>query len=159
MKTNCPNCESDDVYLCSTAYEQGTTHTKTKGRGTASTVGYSPGTGMGTAQTNVSTSSSSVSRTAFAQKAAPPKSYLPRMIIWAVLSLLAVVLTRSAPGFIKDLAWLSLAGAAVATFFSFRHRPAYQEALARWQKSWICGRCGNKFIPEEAPVGHAGQKA
>jgi hypothetical protein len=150
MKMNCPKCESDDVYLCSAAYEQGSTRTTTTSRGTASTLGYSQGTGVGTAQTNISTTSSSVSRTAFAEKAAPPKSYLGKMILWAVGSLLAVlVLTPSVWSGLKHWAWISLAGSIVGTFFSFKNRPAYREALARWQKSWICTRCGNKFMPED----------
>ena len=159
MKVNCPSCESEDVYLCSTAYEQGTTRTTTTSKGTASTLGYSPGTGSGTAQTNVSTSSSSVSRTAFAEQAAPPKSYLAKMIMWAVGSLLAVwVLEQSSWSGLKHWAWISLVGAIVGTFFSFKNRPAYHEALARWQKSWICSRCGKKFVPEKKETKPAAEK-
>lgn len=65
---HCPNCQSEDLYLCSTAYDQGTTVTLRELDGSGMAIGLSGTTAHGTVQG----SEESEHRTAFARKAAPP---------------------------------------------------------------------------------------
>jgi hypothetical protein len=34
-----------------------------------------------------------------------------------------------------------------STVAEVRRKPAYFAALDRWKKTWICQRCGDKFVP------------
>jgi hypothetical protein len=101
-------------------------------------------------------SSTNTTTSAFAKRAAPPTHWVNVWKMNAVGSAITVVVVY----FLHSLAaiigvfelvavpWLmiSLIGLALV----YPKRGEYDQAEARWQKSWICTACGNKFVPEPA---------
>jgi hypothetical protein len=163
----CPKCQSQDVYLCSTAYAQGTMTTETDGD--YSGIGMNAG---GATQYLGSGSHSSTHQTAFARDASPPESKHGKAIgivigafLWNIVC--ALLAWGTEPPYLKHssgffyawwnyewvwLRWLNivLLIAAIWWLRSVNQRmPEYNAALERWRKTWICKRCGTKFVPDE----------
>ena len=159
----CPKCQSPNTQLCSVAHEQGTSTTKTSGTATGQSIGSSATGGFGVAQHNLQTSSTSTTKSAFAQRAAPPTNWHHIFVASCVASALFVVIVgynlRSVLGFISHdieglagpiwiaiLVWLAVSLLGLSLTYPKRQR--YAEEKRRWRASWICAACGNIFVPE-----------
>ena len=122
----CPKCQSTDTLRCSVAHDQGTL----------------AGTGF---------------ETKFASRAAPPDSGI---FLTVTIVGLAVLIDGFVVGFFHYAVrkpmpgWLAMALIAFAVYAGWRivkvvgGLPAHGAAMARWRDSWICGRCGAKFVPD-----------
>jgi hypothetical protein len=150
----CPKCESDDVLLCSTAYEQGKSVVKRKGK----IEGGMDGGGRITADHE----STETVLTEFAKRAAAPE--LTTNSLWYSL-IGAVVAFFVVPSVWHDftghnpqwLYFLLLAAIAVAIYrlvTVYKKRRSENDAQkAAWERSWICKRCGTIFDPSEKVPG------
>jgi hypothetical protein len=162
---NCPKCQSPNTQLCSIAHEQGTSTTKTSGTATGQSVGYSAGGGFGVAQHNLQTSSTSTTKSAFAQRAAPPTNWYYVFVASSMACALFIVIVgsnlRSVLGFISHdieglagpiwiaiLLWLAVSLLGLSRTYPKRHK--YAEGKRRWRASWICAACGNIFVPSNS---------
>lgn len=141
----CPKCQSPNVLLCSVACAQGTVTTTTKGSATSSVD-----------LTTMHVNTTSTTRTAFAQRCAPPTSTL----WWAVLAtlvMLAVNVAMQVHLHVKALfagtgTHVILGVLAVCVLWlilAIRNRPHHRESLQRWRRTWACASCGKFFLPEE----------
>jgi hypothetical protein len=161
----CPKCQSSNAQLCSVAHAQGTSTTKTSGTATGQSVGYSAGGGYGVAQHNLQTSSTSTTKSAFAERAAPPTNWYYVFVASSVACALFIVIVgfnlRSVLGFISHdieglagpiwigtLLWLAVSLFGLSR--TYPERQKYAEAKRRWAASWICVACGNIFVPTTA---------
>ena len=162
---NCPKCRSPNTQLCSLAHAQGTATTKTSGTATGQSVGYSAQGGFGVAQHNLQTSSTSTTKSAFAERAAPPTNWYYVFVASSVVCALFIVIVgsnlRSVLGFISHdieglagpiwiaiLLWLAVSLLGLSCTYPKRHK--YAEEKRRWRASWICAACGNIFVPSNS---------
>jgi len=131
----CPNCQSHTTLKCEIAYEQGKSTSTVRGRdGSTGDV------------TTVS---------AFAQRAAPPSSWLKETggamvlagIVWALLDDSRA--TRTSTAF-TVAGWVAVV---FAVLFVWRllALPKYFRAHAKWQDRWICQSCGHTFHSNAGP--------
>jgi hypothetical protein len=141
----CPKCQSQNVFLCSVACEQGTITTTTRGSATSSVD-----------QTTMHIDTTSTSRTAFAQRCAPPTSTL-RWAILATLVMLSANVAMQVHLHVKGMfagngthAMLGVLAICVLwLILAIRNRPRYRESLERWRRTWACASCGNFFRFEQ----------
>jgi hypothetical protein len=143
MKCQNTACGSTDTQLCSLAYEQGTTHSKTSGTAT-----WSDGSGdSSTYEANT------VSRTAFAERAAPPVSGVGQGI-GATLTFLFVgfLAYDFVPTSVHVVFAILILGAAAYTVMRIVNFPKHLRQHAAWERSWICKRCGTISTPDGQPA-------
>ena len=158
---HCPECHSDDVYLCSVAHEQGTSTAKARTHYAGGSLGW----GMSALHRGTA-DHSSVAQTRFAKRAAPPTNYFEAALgatilsgaavatiyvaslIWGMRGLAAVLFVLCA---VIVVPVLLVAGLVLLLTFPFRRR--FRAAAARWRRSWICARCGRIFSPDEDAAG------
>lgn len=151
----CPKCQSGNIQLCSMAYEQGTSTTTTQGTAVGHSMGASTQGGFGVAQHNIRTSSTSTTRTPFAERAAPPKNWFGIWAAQVAISGVAAVLVFFAHSLIQVIGvleivfvpWLLISLIGVGLTYPKRYH--YAEAQARWASSWICAACGSIFVPNQ----------
>lgn len=147
----CSNCGSDDVLLCSVAYQQGKIETQTK---TTSSGSYGAGAGGG--RMNARHTSTSTSLTEFAGRAAPPKPAFDGACMNVIAAVVALVIIPAAVSdvFHTQSAMLFYALLAVVAYtiyrltIAYRNRPEDRARRDEWERSWICTRCGTMFLPE-----------
>ena len=152
---NCPHCDTNDIARCCVIYAQGTV----AGSSRATAVGgYVPGIGFDQATVYGSNSSSS----ALAQVVAPPERPVWRgngcliVIITVVLSFPTFYLIREIekwfglpPGDWEALMFVP--GLLTTPLFVASHilaRANDGREIEQWGMTWICLRCGHKWIPE-----------
>jgi hypothetical protein len=151
MELQCPNCRSTNLKKVSLAYQEGLQRVSTRTRLRGVVVGsdgpdlvLSRGTTKGTQQTEIS------------RVLAPPTkwSYL-KLVGWAVLVFLSVgwivfyantVVTNSqtmssVPLTVYTLLAVCAFAGAFAGFWRHNHS-IYPREFARWERSYLCGRCG-----------------
>jgi hypothetical protein len=151
MDLRCPKCNSTDLKKVSLAYEEG--HYQTEGRTRLRAIavgGGGPDLVVGRATTRGSQQS------AFSKQLSPPVkwSYL-KVIGWSVLVFVCVgwlifyvnTITANATTVLSApltfFALISGAIFALLLFLARRHNHSiYQTQYARWDKSFICERCG-----------------
>ena len=158
----CPSCESQNVVSCPIAYDQGTVHTKSTSEGSTFSQGNVMGTGatvgsaMVSAQHSTRMTHNSVHRTAFAGRASPPSNPIwpPLKGISAAIGALIVLSLLDSvipfPPWIGIDAFAAILLCAVWAVFAFLRLPDYRARHEHWSKSWICGACGNIFVPKTA---------
>lgn len=136
----CPKCKSSDVVSCQIAYEQGTSKTAMSGDASSTGSGgnYQEGNYTGTA----------VTQTGFAKRAAPPASGIVDLL-WGLMIFGGI--TIAAVKF-SGIGLILLAGipTAIVTLLLVRkivRLPQLSRDRALWEKTWICKRCGDKFLP------------
>lgn len=129
------------------AYEQGTSTTTTRGTGTGQSIGSSTQGGFAVAQHNIQTSTTSTTRTPFAERAAPPNNWIaaPLVLLLMLGGIYAILLI---PGTLPPQNWLLLL-MILPAYWLYRliRSPKYREARAQWERTWICAACGNIFLP------------
>jgi hypothetical protein len=69
-------------------------------------------------------------------------------IIWGLLGGMAEGLGHPIPIGILILVALAVMALSIWTLVAaLKYRPKYRAAYERWLKTWICGHCGSKFVP------------
>lgn len=125
----CPNCGSENIQKCEVIYMSGTvSHSST------TTLGKYEATTEGQASTDL------------AQAVAPPAEQSTSWIATTVFCFLAAV-------FFKDSFIVSLVLGAIALLLGKSsvdadkyNKEIYPREYKRWKDSYICHRCGNRFI-------------
>lgn len=133
----CPKCSGEAV-SCPVAYEQGTSRSESSGS-IDMTVSGGQYQSYGGTQTTTT-----VTRTAFAERAAPPSPMIK--------GALAGILFFGIAAALFDGGWSVACGIVAALFVAFLawrliSLPSYFRERKNWEASWICGACGNIFVP------------
>jgi len=152
MDMRCPKCNSTDLKKVSLAYQEGLYQSEGRTRLSAALVGGGgPDLVVGRATTHASHQS------ALSKQLSPPAkwSYL-KVCSWSVLGFLCVgwlvfyintVTTNSSTVLSTALIFFALIFAASFAFLLFlvwkHNHTAYAERCARWDRSFICQRCGS----------------
>ncbi len=140
---NCPGCNSDATQRLEVIFEQGTNHINT-----TSKTRVRPFLGLlPTAHAKTTTSGLSMSKAA--QKAAPPAKSLYKSPAIAALIGLVVIFIELGGHF--NFVWFII-GVALAGFFGWvlyqaivYNTKEWPVDYAVWQKNWRCNKCGNIF--------------
>lgn len=135
--TSCPKCGSDDARKVSVIFEQGTTVNKMDPM-----VGV--GGGGGHLGLGVVAGVRWKGQSALAARLTPPTRTRDAVAAgWSVFILGAILgIAATAPW------WLVIGIIVGVTTYGLIERaqkPAYQRALARWNRQWCCMRCGEVF--------------
>jgi len=151
MNLRCPQCNSTDLKKLSLAYEEGISHMNAHTRLRGVVVGSDgPDLVVGSGTTK------GIQQTAISKAAAPPTRWsYKRLVGWSVLLFLAVgwivfytntVATNSESvlSFPLTLYMVVALGifAVILTYF-WKHNASYRLKFVRWNRSFLCNRCGN----------------
>lgn len=146
----CPKCGSDQIQLYSIAYSGGISAVNTNTVGVGLT---GSGIGVGGAKT-VGTS-----QTALSQSVAPPEK-LP-VVKGILMSVILVPLVVAiVVGILEIMLKIRLGAVASVIIFAamvyalYRYpynyyqynKNVYPQEMERWQHSWLCAKCGHRFI-------------
>lgn len=150
MDLRCPQCNSTDLKKLSLAYQEGISDVKARTRLRGVVVGSDgPDLVVGSGATK------GIQQTAISKAAAPPTRWsYKRLVGWSVLLFLAMgwivfytntVTTNSEsvlslPLTLYTVAALGIFAVVVACFW--KHNAGYGPTLARWNRSFLCNRCG-----------------
>lgn len=143
MNVLCPKCTSGEVRSLSLIYREGLSHSVTNTTGTGF-GGARGGFGGGT----MSAVSHGRSQTVLSKEAAPPSK--KRVVTWLVLT---VIFSFLFLGSTKDfgVSTLVFAGVAALSIWMAMNNREYNatqfpELYSRWQRSFMCNRCGAVFV-------------
>ena len=141
----CPQCRSTEIQRFSVAYQSGISKVSTKTTGIG--MSLSGKIGIGGAKTK------GHSQTELSRITAPPERH--SYGIWfgcglIVYLFLAILLEGyKVPGRLANILAI-IGGWGPALFFMVRafrfNRDVYPQRMQRWKNSWICFRCGHKFV-------------
>ncbi len=142
----CPKCGSQDTHRSSVAHWRGIPESDTITSGT-STSGHDAA--------HHELDSLAKTRTQRSKNAAPRNNafsnargiLIALIIAYVVIRVLARVAGIASLGPFGPIMVILILGTAVWLFISYPQRPEYREARAEWEESWICSRCGTKFVP------------
>jgi hypothetical protein len=89
-----------------------------------------------------------VSQTAFAKRAAPPASGIENYL-WAILIFggITIFAVKFSGMFLILLAGIPTAVVILLLVRAIIRLPQLSRDKALWEKTWICRRCGDKFLP------------
>ena len=150
MELRCPQCNSTDLKKLSLAYEEGISHINARSRLRGVVVGSDgPDLVVGSGATK------GIQQTAISKAAAPPTRWsYKRLVGWSVLVFLAVgwivfytntVTTNSGSILSVPLTLYMVVAlgifAVILTCF-WKHNAGYALKFARWNRSFMCNRCG-----------------
>lgn len=156
MDLRCPQCKSTDLTKLSLAYQEGISHVNARTRLRGVVVGSDgPDLVVGSGTTK------GLQQTGISRAAAPPTRWsYKRFVGWSVLIFLAAgwivfytntVTTNSESVLSVPLTLYAVVAlgmfAAVFTCF-WKHNAGYRLKLDRWNRSFLCNRCGK--ISEQA---------
>lgn len=148
MEYACPSCKSDNIQRLAVIYEGGLSDIDTKTRGSA--IGFGRGgigVGVGSSKTK------GTSQTAASQRAAPPakKRYVkPLLMILGASMLLAMFAGDSKlMQDVASLGWLAASAGWVVYAFQYNAK-TWPPLKAAWEKSYLCNRCNEMFVIQEA---------
>ena len=140
----CPHCQSTEIQRFSVAYQSGTSQINTKTAGIG--MSLSGKVGIGGAQTK------GQSQTELSRTTAPPKKLTYG--IWIVCGFVAsfflsFLFNQILPQTLAD--GLAISGSVgLALYFMYRsfrfNRDVYPKLMQQWENSWVCFRCGHKFV-------------
>jgi hypothetical protein len=151
MDLQCPNCRSTDLKKVSLAYQEGLRHVSTRTRLRGVVVGSDgPDLVVGRATTK------GMQQTEISKALTPPaKSSYVKLFGWSALVFLSVgwivfyvnTITKnssSVSSFPLTIYALLSAGVFVVLFLVYwkRNRSTYPREFAKWNQSFVCGRCG-----------------
>ena len=140
----CPHCQSTEIQRFSVAYQSGISQINTKTAGIG--MSLSGKVGIGGAQTK------GQSQTELSRTTAPPKKLTYG--IWIVCGFVAsfflsFLFNQILPQTLAD--GLAISGSVgLALYFMYRsfrfNRDVYPKLMQQWENSWVCFRCGHKFV-------------
>lgn len=151
MELRCPQCNSTDLKKLSLAYQEGISHVNARTRLRGVVVGSNgPDLVVGSGTTK------GIQQTAISRMVAPPRKWsYKRLVGWSVLGFLAagwivfyantVVTNSQTVSSVPLTVYTVLAVCAFAGAFAgfWRHNHSiYPREFARWERSYVCGRCG-----------------
>jgi len=149
MDLYCPNCQSAELKKLSVAYQEGRFRVDTRNRLRGVVVGEGgPNVVVGGA------TSRGIEQTELSKRLSPPAKWsYKKLVLWpAIVSFIALVVyvrsVMSGPAPASSLSVPLNAVLAPAAFLSlvalfWRHNHStYQRQYARWNRSFICERCG-----------------
>lgn len=142
----CKNCGSDNTQRLAVAYQNGTSTVNATSR----SVGAGFGTG-GAAFGSATTTTSGVSRSLLAARAAPPakKRYRTAFIIPVIMLFIALFFEKTIIGYV-----LVISAYVLLVFFLvrfYRYNSSVWPGLYRhWQSMWVCHKCGNIYSEDQA---------
>ena len=120
---------------------------------TGSTSGAYYGTNGDAGMISGSHNSTSTSLTEFGKKAAPPENPLGPAISFVALAIVSNMIVHGIWPHLNGIVTLIFLGGIGLSlwglYLAIRDQPRFREDKARWQKSWICARCGEIFLPAE----------
>lgn len=151
---SCPRCNSDDWKLADLVHKSGLSHVNTS----TTTVGAGAGAGTGGVGVGAGAGVSSTSgqhQTELSALSAPPKE--PKNTAGTVYWIIAFFLIIWVGDKSAFLGWLLIAGAFLLWLklkpeFLKSHEQevaAHQEALAKWEVTRVCQRCGTFYLPPQ----------
>jgi hypothetical protein len=155
MKTKCPSCDSENTTKCSVAYQTGTS------------TGSFGGIGIDLQGDIGGFGGVSSSQTLFAQSLSPPKvpNSNPLGLILLGIGGLTVLLLVLQAGLSDDSdahnngisilitivgILLIIMGIFMLSTDHMRKLNLHNVALIKWERQWICMRCGTKFEPKKS---------
>ncbi|MEO8199670.1 MAG: hypothetical protein ABI679_04030 [Gemmatimonadota bacterium] len=150
MNLACPKCTSNEVRKLSMIYNEGLSIINAQ----TSTVGSGFG-GGGAAFGSASSHTTGRQQTQLSKQASPPPK--KPWLLWgftAIIMGFAALSNLSHPGF-GTLVCIGVA--ALAVRFTLRGRQynaeVYPGLHQTWEESFMCNRCGEKFVPSHAVMG------
>lgn len=135
----CPNCHSDNIQRYEVAFQNGIADVNTTTVG----AGFSGKLGIGAASTQ------GTQQSALSQSTAPPKKkgYLSKFVLSTILAMvLASPIGGDAATFVFFLIWGGLIYFLVYKKTYLWNKDVYPGLLEQWRHSYVCLRCGNRFI-------------
>lgn len=138
----CPNCHSDNIQSYPVAYQNGATTSTSKTVG----AGFAGKFGVGGAVTTTG------SLTDLGQSVAPPlkRGYFYKILISMFIAFIVETTANSFSGTVGQVSgWVVLI---VALYFlAYRYtyvwnRDVYPQLFNTWQHSYICFKCGQRFL-------------
>ncbi len=140
----CQKCTSDNTQRLEVAYEDGTQNIQTSSRTTGVGLGRG-GIGVGAA----STTTSGVSRSLLASRAAPPRKRRYLFIVFTAFLawLLWTASTRFSLWFFISIAVMVVCAGLAVMVFRFNAN-VWPEQMAYWRNQWICLKCGHIYHVE-----------
>ena len=140
----CPHCQSTEIQRFSVAYQSGISQINAKTAGIG--MSLSGKVGIGGAQTK------GQSQTELSRTTAPPKKLTYG--IWIVCGFVAsfflsFLFNQILPQTLAD--GLAISGSVgLVLYFMYRsfrfNRDVYPKLMQQWENSWVCFRCGHKFV-------------
>lgn len=140
----CPNCGSSDVRRLPLIYEAGVSQITTRTTGVGVTLGGAVGVG--------GARSKGISQTELAHRVAPPAKRSQRGATWAMVLGLIIGLPNLADNTGAAVIMLLVAAGGAWAFFRAAqwNRRVWPQLYDRWDRSYMCERCGHGFTPSYA---------
>ena len=156
MDFRCPQCNSTDLKKLSVAYQEGISHVSAHTRLRGVVVGSDgPDLVVGSGTTK------GIQQTAISKAVAPPTRWsYKRLVGWSVLAFVVAgwivfytnTVTTNSESILSIPLTLYIVVAlgifAVIVTYFWKHNAGYRLKLAKWNRSFLCNRCGN--ISEQA---------
>jgi hypothetical protein len=141
----CPKCGASEVRKLSLIYDEGRSTIRTQSQTVG--AGFSGG-GMGFG--SASTSTTGQQQTALSKQAAPPARKM--WLLWGAVAVVSGFMALGGlrhPGF-GTLVLIAIVAWAARSAMRGREYNAtvHPGLLERWQRSWMCNRCGDMFAAE-----------
>lgn len=140
----CTSCGSGDIQRLAMIYEAGTSVIDTTTRGTVAGAGIGGSGSLGLGGGVTSHRTTGTQMTALASRAAPPEK--AKVFLWVFLGWLVGVLLAAAFKSITAFL-LPIAGACYLAWRGSRYNSkVWPDLKAKWDRSWLCHRCGSTFV-------------
>ena len=138
----CPQCHSDNIQKFEIVYNNGVSNSSSSTIG----VGYAGSFGVGTATTT------GVSVSNLSQSVAPPSkkgyfgTFIKGIVLIAVIQLILGAAINSS--FAAIMSWICFAG---LIYWMYKNvylwnRDVFPKLISEWHNSYLCLKCGNRFI-------------
>ena len=138
QRFECPSCHSDNVQRFAIAFQNGIADVNT----TTAGIGVAGHFGVGAAKTK------GTQQSALSMSVAPPakKGYLWKVILLLVISSIGGAIFGGTLGETVNVLLLVGGGYLIYRQVYCWNRDINPQLMDEWQHSFICLRCGNKFI-------------
>ena len=138
QRFECPSCHSDNVQRFAIAFQNGIADVNT----TTAGIGVAGHFGVGAAKTK------GTQQSALSMSVAPPakKGYLWKVILLLVISSIGGAIFGGTLGETVNVLLLVGGGYLIYRQVYCWNRDIHPQLMDEWQHSFICLRCGNKFI-------------
>jgi hypothetical protein len=145
MTLACPKCTSAEVRKLSLIYNEGLSIINTVSQGSGMAVGSGGGMAFG----SHSSHTTGRQQTALSKQAAPPNKR--HWILWSSSAAIFGLITLGGLSHPSVGTFFTLGITALSVHFALAGKKYNAEVhpglLARWEQSFMCNRCGEKFVP------------